>query len=120
MKKFVVCLLFLLLPTFIFSGCAKEIDYNEYVSEKRTNVYLYESDTLNLKIYASEKETPYLLDGIKGKTNPIIEIFAEFLSGWPLSGRHETTGGWHECRGKGVHVHHWWECKSVQPLRQTV
>ena len=78
MKKFVICFLFLLLPTFIFSGCAKEIDYNEYVSEKRTNVYLYESDTLNLKIYASEKETPYLLDGIRGKTNPIIEIFAEF------------------------------------------
>ena len=42
------------------------------------------------------------------------------LSGWPLSRRQETTGGWQGCGGKGTHIHRWWECKLVQPLWQTV
>ena len=45
---------------------------------------------------------------------------ASHLSGRPLLRRQETTGGWQECGGKGIHIHHWWACKLVQPLWQTV
>ena len=27
---------------------------------------------------------------------------------------------WRGCREKGSFLHHWWECKLVQPLRKTV
>ena len=27
---------------------------------------------------------------------------------------------WRGCGEKGTHLHHWWECKSIQPLWKTV
>lgn len=75
-RKFII-LLPLLLITFT-CACSTNVNYWDYVSENRNNIYSYESDELTLKIYCVEKETPYLLDGIKGNVNPIVEIYATF------------------------------------------
>ncbi len=57
------------------SGCAKNIKYTDYVSEKRTDIYLYAGDDTEIKIYCSEREQPYAADGIKGDMSDFIEIF---------------------------------------------
>ncbi|MGN0814352.1 MAG: hypothetical protein ACI4MH_03880 [Candidatus Coproplasma sp.] len=56
-----------------FTACGKGIDYADYISENRTDVFLYADDNISFKIYCSSRETPYLSDGIKGKTEDIIE-----------------------------------------------
>ena len=63
------------------SSCgAKGPDYASFISEKRTDVYLYEDDDVSLKVYVTERETPYLSDGYKGSTGEVCEIFAKFTS----------------------------------------
>lgn len=67
---------FISLAVCALSGCKKKgINYSEYVSEKRTDIFLYSDDGLEIKIYISEKETPYSADGIKGEVSPLTEIF---------------------------------------------
>lgn len=58
-------------------GCKKSVDYSAYVSEKRTDIYLYSDDGPEIKIYLSEKETPYCADGIKGEMTSLCEIFVK-------------------------------------------
>lgn len=78
MKKFIL----LALPLFLIctlcgckSGCKKGVNYLEYVSERRTDIYLYSDDGLEIKIYLSERETPFSADGIKGDVGSVTEAF---------------------------------------------
>lgn len=57
------------------TGCAKQVNYLNFVSEKRTNVYVYEDDDVSIKINCSYKEQPYSADGIKGEVGGLCEIF---------------------------------------------
>lgn len=57
------------------SGCAKKTDYLKYVSEKRTDIFLYEDDEVSVKIHCSQKEQPYAADGICGSVSPLAEVF---------------------------------------------
>lgn len=57
----------------LLSACGKNIDYSKYVSERRSNIYVYEDDNVKIKIYCSEKEQPYCADGIKGEVTPFCE-----------------------------------------------
>lgn len=75
MKKFLLLSVIFCAVVCFLSGCAKSVDYLSYVSEKRTNIYLYSNDGLEVKIYVSEKETPYSADGIKGEMGELTEIF---------------------------------------------
>lgn len=59
-------------------GCQKSVDYCSYISEKRTDIYLYSNDGLEIKIYLSEKENPYNADGIKGEMTTLTEVFVKF------------------------------------------
>lgn len=59
----------------LFSGCGKKINYLDYISERRTNIFLYEDDGISIKIYCAEREQPYAADGYKGDTCEIVEIF---------------------------------------------
>lgn len=59
------------------TGCAKTIKYTDYISEKRTDIYLYASDDTEIKIYCSKREQPYAMDGIKGDVSDFIEIFVK-------------------------------------------
>lgn len=56
-------------------ACAKKTDYYSYVSEYRHGVYVYEDDETSLKIYLSDKETPYVSDGIKGEMTSVCEVY---------------------------------------------
>lgn len=62
----------LLLPLY---GCGKTIDYLNYVSEKRTDIFLYADDDLAIKIQCSQKEQPFSADGYRGDVSPLVEIF---------------------------------------------
>ena len=75
MKKFLLVCLSLCLAACLLGGCRKKVDYLSYVSEKRTNIYLYSNDGLEIKIYISEKETPYSADGMKGEMSGLTEIY---------------------------------------------
>ena len=67
-----------LLPVFALiplCACSKKVDYYSSVSEYRHDIYLYEEDKMSLKIYLSEKETPYNCDGVKGEMSSVCEVY---------------------------------------------
>lgn len=57
------------------TGCSKSVNYADYISEKRADIYLYAGDDTQIKIYCSQREQPYAADGIKGSVSDFIEIF---------------------------------------------
>ena len=78
-KTIVTLLSFALL--FCFSACQRKIEYFDYVSELRSNIFLAESNELSLRIYAVAKETPYVTDGIKKEISTLTEIYLTAPSG---------------------------------------
>ena len=78
MKKFRFALFVLAFLLTFCGGCSAKVNFADYVSENRKNFYVYKSDTLTLKIFCTERETPFLLDGIRGDVVPIVEVFATF------------------------------------------
>ena len=58
-----------------FSACQKELDYFQYVSELRDNIFLAETEELSLRIYSVAKEQPYAPDGVPQTTNRRIEAY---------------------------------------------
>lgn len=75
MKKILNIAALMCCALLLFCGCGKQIDYSEYISEKRTDIYLYSDDGLQIRIYVSEKETPYCADGFKGEMGKLTEIY---------------------------------------------
>lgn len=63
---------------FTLSGCSSSLDYNAYISEKRSEIYIYKDDSTEFKIYCTQREQPYNADGICGNMCEVREIFAEF------------------------------------------
>ncbi|MBE7089111.1 MAG: hypothetical protein E7370_06350 [Clostridiales bacterium] len=79
MKRFLVLILSVLLCGIcFFVGCKENIDFNEYISEKRTDLYFYADDNLTVKLYNGLRESPYNADGIKGEITPFCEIYCYF------------------------------------------
>ena len=58
-----------------FAGCKKEIDYRPYVSELRSNILLASEENFSLRIYAVDKESPYIADGIPRECNMRVEVY---------------------------------------------
>lgn len=58
-----------------FCSCKTQINYFEYVSELRSNILLGETEGLYARVYAIEKEQPYIADGIKRTVNKRTEIY---------------------------------------------
>ena len=75
MKKLLFVAAGLLAAALALSGCSKSVRYADYISEKRTDIYLYAGDDTEIKIYCSLREQPYAADGIKGDVSDFIEIF---------------------------------------------
>lgn len=75
MKKFLFACLSVCIIACFLSGCKKEVNYLDYVSEKRNNIYLYSDDSLEIKIYTLERENPYSADGIKGDMTSLCEVY---------------------------------------------
>lgn len=77
MKKYLIIALSLILMPFTLSGCAKQVDYLDYISESRSEIYIYADDDTEVTVYCSEKEQPYNADGIRGDVCPIVEVFVK-------------------------------------------
>lgn len=80
MKK-LLCMLITALTAAAFglTACAPEgADYTQFISEKRTQIYLYEEDGLSVKVHISLRESPYVSDGYCGPMESVCEIFASF------------------------------------------
>ena len=75
MKKFLILFLAAVTALCFFCGCQRKVNYLNYISEKRTGIYLYSDDGFEIKIHVAERETPYSTDGIKGEVSPFTEIF---------------------------------------------
>ena len=57
------------------TACSKEINYFDYVSELRSNIFVTKSDSFSLRIYAVCKESPYSTDGIPRETFTRLEAY---------------------------------------------
>ncbi len=70
-------LLFLLLVSLfaLLPSCDKTVDYFDYVSELRRDIFIAKTDDLSLRIYAVEKEVPYEMDGIKKELSTRVEAY---------------------------------------------
>lgn len=69
---------FLLLPilcALLFaSGCKRELDLTEYVSEYRNNLLLYSCDDFSVRMQNVVKEYPYVADGYKSELTKRVEL----------------------------------------------
>ena len=69
-----VCTLFL-------SACNQPLDLTQYVSEYRSNVFVYTQKDFSVKARSVEKEYPYVADGYKGEITHRTEIFITLPKG---------------------------------------
>ena len=80
-KTLIFPVLFLFCTICLFSSCKKEIDYFNYVSELRNNIFLAQTDEYSLRVYSVIKESPYAADGIPRETSARTEIYLTAPSG---------------------------------------
>lgn len=79
MKKFlsvsVLCFSASLCALSALPACKKSVNYYDYVSENRKAVYICQEDGYELKVFCSDRETPYALDGVKGDMTTVTEVY---------------------------------------------
>ncbi len=80
-KRIKAFLLLLLLPVALFFGCKRQLDYFSYASEVRSNIFLAQEGDFSLLIYAVQKETPYVADGIPQESSHRFEARFTAVSG---------------------------------------
>lgn len=56
-------------------ACSRQVNYSDYVSESRSDIFLYKDDTTEIKIFCVKKEQPFSADGYKGELCDLIEIY---------------------------------------------
>lgn len=78
MKKFLLPISLAFFTLFFLFGCNTKVNFHDYVSENRANILEYSDDNVSIKIYVSDRETPFIADGIKGNVSPSTEIFISF------------------------------------------
>ena len=75
-SSLILAIIFLcLLVIFPLSACKKPINYFDYVSELRNNIFLSKTEALSLRIYAVTKESPYSTDGIPREKFSRTEVY---------------------------------------------
>ena len=74
-KRIFLFVFLLLLVSVGFSACKNSVDYFEYVSELRSNLFLASADGFSLRIYSVAKEMPYISDGIPQESSMRTEIY---------------------------------------------
>ncbi len=79
MKKFsavfILCTASALLSLPFVPACKKSVNYFDYVSENRKSVYICKEDGYELKVFCTDRETPYSLDGVKGDMTTLTEVY---------------------------------------------
>ncbi len=73
--KFLCAVLLLLCALCGAFGCKTAVDYTEYISELRSNIFLAQSEEFSLRIYAVKKESPYVADGVCEEVSPRMEVY---------------------------------------------
>ena len=68
-------LLWVLLSCLLLLSCHKSIDYFDYVSELRSNIFLARTENFDLRIYATRKESPYTTDGVPRECFSRLEAY---------------------------------------------
>ncbi|MGN0807653.1 MAG: hypothetical protein ACI4MN_04310 [Candidatus Coproplasma sp.] len=74
-KATICCLCIMTGCLAVLPACNKGVDYSDYVSENRKEVYLCKEDNYEIKIFCSEKETPFCQDGVKGNMTTVCEMY---------------------------------------------
>ncbi|MDE7083015.1 MAG: hypothetical protein K2O89_04860 [Clostridia bacterium] len=57
-------------------ACSRQVNYLDYISESRSDIFLYKDDTTEIKIQCLKREQPFSADGYKGEVCELIEIYA--------------------------------------------
>ena len=70
-----LALLFLVAFFYLFPSCKKNEDYFSYLSEYRSNLFLAETEEFSVRIYALEKEHPFIADGGVGEKTKRAEVY---------------------------------------------
>ena len=70
-----ICFFLCILLALFTSGCKHEINYFDYVSELRSNIFLAENEDVRLRIYSVVKEYPYATDGIAHEKTARTEVY---------------------------------------------
>lgn len=116
MKRQIALLLsisLLLLPLLCFAGCGS-VDYTQYISDCRSDIFLASTDELEITVSCLEREYPFAQDGFVGTLSRTVEVtLAEknlsdtvvevyFLEDVPRGGEmsfRSVTGDWYYSRG---------------------
>lgn len=74
------------IPLFAFllcalTACKSKMDYTAYISELRSNILLAETEEFSLRVYAVEKEIPYVADGIPREKTTRLEAYLQAPEG---------------------------------------
>jgi hypothetical protein len=120
MKKIFFILCIGLTLTLNFCACSKKIDFTDYISDERYNIFLYSNDGTEIKINCNIRETPFCTDGIVGERENTLEVFvtlpktygkvefsSEFLEGemnYNAGDRNYTLSGSGSLSGETVDV----------------
>ncbi len=70
-----LCLCFAFLFLGCFSACKKSVDYEKYISELRSNIFLAKTEDFSLRIFSVRKEIPYVADGIPQESTERTEVY---------------------------------------------
>lgn len=76
--------IFMAVLSLCLMGCNKNIEkYDKYISELRSNLYIYESENLSVTAISGRRETPFSLDGVAGDMieYTVITIEPTFVPG---------------------------------------
>lgn len=80
MKKFIVAAACAAVAAVLpIVACNAQTDYTQYISEKRSEIYLYKDDTAEITVYCVSREQPYSADGICGNMCDLVEVFVKLF-----------------------------------------
>lgn len=66
------------------AACNTQVDLTKYISEKRSEIYLYKDDCAEITVHCVAREQPYNADGICGYMCDLVEVYVS-LSPTPNS-----------------------------------
>ena len=78
MKKIFISLLCIFTACtalFSFGGCDTTVDYSQYVSEYRSEIYIAEQNGYSLSAFFCAREYPYRSDGVCAEKQQTVEVY---------------------------------------------
>jgi hypothetical protein len=111
----VLALFLSILFCLFFASCKRNLDWTEYVSEYRNNLFLYVGENFSVRAQNVQKEYPYVADGYKGEMTQRIELFITAPQGTEHCSVRFTVDG-HQHEGEtsydNVKRHFYYSCTA--------